>query len=179
MQSTSKLLWNFDIHLKNLFDILKKNGNRGLNWMRWDRLSLNKSQGGCVRDMEAFNLSMLGKQGWKLQHDPNSLLTHILKAKYFSRKGFLEAGIGHNPNYTWRSTWSSQNLIKLGYRLKIGDESQIDIWTSPQIRSLPTLKTSTPPSPNTEELSVKDLLNQDMVSWNTAILPFLFVKDNW
>lgn len=137
--------------------------------------TLHKSHGDLgFCDMEAFNLSMLGKQGWKLIHDPNFLLTRILNAKYFLRKGFLEAGIGHNPSYTWRSTWRSQNLIKLGYTWKIGDGSQINIWTSPWIRSVPTLKPSTPPSPNTEELSVKDLLNHDLVSWNSDLIHSIF-----
>lgn len=114
--------------------------------------------------MEAFNLSMLGKQGWKLLKDPSSLLTHILKAKYFSRRGFLEAGIDHNPSYTWRSIWSSQNLVKLDLRWKIGDGSLIRVWSEPWIRSLPFSKPSTPPLPNTDNLLVRDLMNNDLVS---------------
>jgi hypothetical protein len=79
----------------------KKNGRRGINWMRWEKLTLHKSLGGLgFRSMEAFNLSMLGKQGWKLMHDSNSLLTRTLKAKYFPRRDFLEAPLGHNPSYT-------------------------------------------------------------------------------
>lgn len=109
-----------------------------INWMRCDRLSLNKSQGGLgFRDMEAFNLSMLGKQGWKLVHDPNFLLTRILNAKYFPRKGFLEAGIGHNPSYTGGvygvpkilSSWAIHGKLEMGRKLIYGlshgsDQSQ-------------------------------------------------------
>ncbi|MCH96170.1 RNA-directed DNA polymerase (Reverse transcriptase) [Trifolium medium] len=70
----------------------KKDGCRGINWMRWDELTLHKDFGGLgFRNMEAFNLSMLGKQGWKLLIEPNSLLSRILKAKYFPRRDFLEA----------------------------------------------------------------------------------------
>jgi hypothetical protein len=126
------------------------------------------------RNMEAFNLSMLGKQGWKLLKDPSSLLTRILKAKYFPRRDFLEANIGHNPSYTWRSIWSSQNLLKLGYRWKIGDGTQINVWTAPWIRTLPGLKPSTPPLPNTEDVTVHDLLNPDLLSWNSAVIHNLF-----
>ena len=94
----------------------KKNGSRDINWLRWDKLTIHKSMGGLdFQNLEAFNLSMLGKQGWKLLNDPKSLLTRIFKAKYFPRRDFLEAHIGHNPSFTWRSIWSSQNLIKLGY----------------------------------------------------------------
>jgi hypothetical protein len=74
--------------------------NRGLNF----------------RDLKGFNLAMLGKQGWKLITNSSSLLTRVLKAKYFPRSGFLEANIGHNPSYTWRSIQSTIPLLSVGYR---------------------------------------------------------------
>jgi len=121
----------------------KKDGSRGINWMRWDKLTLHKSSGELgFRNMEAFNLSMLSKQGWKLLTDPSSLLSRILKVKYFPRRDFLDVNIGHNPSYTWRSIWSSQNLINLGYRWKIGYGSQIKVWSSPWIRPLSNPKKS-------------------------------------
>jgi len=53
--------------------------------MWWDKLTLPKNHGGLgFRNMEAFNLSMLGKQSWKLLSDSSSLLTRVLKAKYYS-----------------------------------------------------------------------------------------------
>lgn len=153
----------------------KKNGTRSINWMRWEKLTIHKSMGGLgFRNMEAFNLFMLGKQGWKLLKDPSSLLTCILKAKYFPKWNFLEANISHNPSYTWRSIWSSDNLSKLGYRWKIGDGTQINVWTAPWIRTLSGLKPSTPPLPNTEDVIVCDLLNPDLLSWNFAVIHNLF-----
>jgi len=84
--------------------------------MRWDYLTLHKSLGSLgFRNLEAFK-SMLGKQGWKLLSDSSSLLTRILKAKYFPRRDFLDATLGHNPSYTWRSLWSTQSLLTLGHR---------------------------------------------------------------
>jgi len=143
--------------------------------MRWDKLSLHKSRGGLrFRDMEAFNISMLGKQGWKLLTEPSSLLTCILKAKYFPRRDFLEANIGHNPSYTWRSIWSSQDLVKSGYRWRIGDGSHINVWNAHYIRSLPTLRPSTIPSPYMGELVVQNLLNPDRISWNNVLVYAIF-----
>jgi len=153
----------------------KKDGSRGINWMRLNKLSLHKSRGGLgFRDMEAFNLSMLGKQGWKLLTEPSSLLTRILKAKYFPRRDFLDTNIGHNPSYTWRSIWSSRDLIKSGYRWKIGDGSHINVWNDPWIRSLPTLKPSIIPSPSMAELFVNNLFNPDMSSWNNDLIHSIF-----
>jgi len=113
-----------------------KNGRRGINWKRWDKLTLHKSHGGLgFRDMEAFNLSMLGKQSWKLLTDSTSLLTRVLKAKYFTRKDFLDASLCDNPSFTWRSLWSTQHLLTLGYRWKIGDGTKINVWNMPRYKN--------------------------------------------
>lgn len=41
------------------------------------------------RDLEAFNLALLGKQGWHLLTNPASLLYRVFKAKYYPRGDFL------------------------------------------------------------------------------------------
>jgi hypothetical protein len=79
----------------------KKNGWCDINWLWWDKLTRHKSLGGLgFPDLEAFNLYMFGKQSWKLLFDSTSLLSRILKAKYFLRKDFLDVNLGHNPSYT-------------------------------------------------------------------------------
>jgi len=145
----------------------KKNGRRGINWMRWDKLTLHKSLGGLgFCNMETFNLSMLGKQIWKLLTNSSSLLTRVLKAKYFPLRDFLDASLGYNPSYTWRSLWSTQPLLTLGHRWKIGDGSKVNVWNMPWIRSLPSLKPSTPPPLYFEDLTVNYLMNPGSTSWN-------------
>ena len=72
------------------------------------------------QDFYGFNLAMLGKQGWKLLFDPNALISHIYKARYYLRRDFLKASLGNNPSFTWRSFWSSRVLLEGGCRWKIG-----------------------------------------------------------
>ena len=43
------------------------------------------------RDLRAFNLAMLAKQGWRLLHDNNSLVFQYLKARYFPRTSLFHA----------------------------------------------------------------------------------------
>jgi hypothetical protein len=124
--------------------------------------------------MEAFNLSMLGKQSWKLLSDSSSLLTRVLKAKYFPRRNFFDAPLGHNPSYTWRSLRSTQHLLTLGHRWKIGDGSKINVWNMPWLHNLPSLKPSTPPPPNYEDLKVSDLMIPGSTYWNHNFVHSLF-----
>ncbi|PNY13464.1 ribonuclease H [Trifolium pratense] len=114
--------------------------------MHWEELTLHKDFGGLgFGNMEAFNFSMLGKQGWKLLIEPNPLLSRILKAKYFPQRDFLEADIGHNPSNTWRSIWSSQSLLSLGHRWKIADD-----------------------------LTVSHLKISDLMSWKAEVIDTIF-----
>jgi hypothetical protein len=57
---------------------------RAIHWMSWEKLSAPKIHGGMgFKDLSAFNLAMLGKQGWKFITEPESLVAHIFKARYF------------------------------------------------------------------------------------------------
>jgi hypothetical protein len=63
-----------------------------LHWQRWSKLSSPKGNGGMgFRDMPLFNQAMLGKQGWRLIMNPDSLIAKVLKGKYFPQGGILSA----------------------------------------------------------------------------------------
>jgi len=53
--------------------------------------------------LTTFNVAMLGKQGWRFQTDPSSLVSRLFKARYFPNSDFIGSNIGHNPSYVWRS----------------------------------------------------------------------------
>ena len=64
-------------------------------------MCLKKKDGGLgFRDLNAFNLALLAKQGWRIIQNLNSLLHKVLKAKYFKRSCFMEAQLANNPLYT-------------------------------------------------------------------------------
>lgn len=55
-------------------------------------MCMPKEEGGLgFRDLKAFNLALLAKQGWRLQNESNSLVHRVFKAHYFLDGDFLSA----------------------------------------------------------------------------------------
>lgn len=90
------------------------NGSGGINWMRCDRLCRPKAYGGLAfKQLHNFNfnIAMLGKQGWRLLSNPQTLVSKLFKARYFPKSSFVEASLGSNPSYAWRSIMAAQKVI--------------------------------------------------------------------
>lgn len=72
-----------------------------------------------------FNLAMLSKQGWRLVKHPDSLVTRVLKARYYPKSSFLDAKLGSSSSFVWRSIWQSQEVLKKGHCWRVGDGKDI------------------------------------------------------
>lgn len=84
-----------------------------------------KGYGGCLgrgyaslkkgglgfKDLKSFNIAILAKQCWRLINDSNPLVTRIMKARYYPNTDFLNAQIGENPSYMWRSIIAGQEVL--------------------------------------------------------------------
>ena len=69
-------------------------------WVSWKHLCKSKLKGGMgFRNLQAFKLAMLAKQGWRLLMNPNSLVARVYKAKYYPHGGVLNASLGSRPSY--------------------------------------------------------------------------------
>jgi hypothetical protein len=57
---------------------------------------------------------------------PDSLVSQIMKGKYYAKDSILEVKMGPNPSYVWRSILSSCDLLKEGlyWRIGNGEKSQ-------------------------------------------------------
>ena len=54
-----------------------------------------KSNGGMgFQNLQAFNLAMLAKQGWRLLSNPDSLCAKVFKARYFPNGDVLNSKLG-------------------------------------------------------------------------------------
>jgi hypothetical protein len=111
--------------------------NKGIRWLAWDRMTRSKAQGGMeFRDLHAFNLAMIAKQGWNIMTKPHTLVSKLFKARYFPNSSFFYSKIGHNPSYTWRGIWKARHILMNGCRWRIGNGDSIRVMHEPWLRDL-------------------------------------------
>uniref|UniRef100_A0A803Q5W5 RNase H type-1 domain-containing protein n=1 Tax=Cannabis sativa TaxID=3483 RepID=A0A803Q5W5_CANSA len=104
-----------------------------IHWKAWSYLCNSKFFGGLgFRSLIHHNQALLAKQAWRVFLHPNSLLSRILKARYFKFNTFLDAKKGHSPSFTWNSLLWGRDLLVKWLIWKVGDGSTIrtlhDIW---------------------------------------------------
>ena len=73
------------------------------------------------KNLQAFNLVMLAKQGWRLLENPNSLVACMYRAKYYPHGDVLKAGLGSYPSFTWRSIMQWLEVVRKGTRWRVGN----------------------------------------------------------
>lgn len=100
----------------------KSNLQRGIRWCAWKGLCAPKELGGLgFRDFSKMNIALMAKQDWHLLTNPDSLVAHVLKAKYHPSSSFMEASLGNNSSYLWRSLWACKGLLNMGCSRLVGD----------------------------------------------------------
>jgi hypothetical protein len=110
-----------------------------VHWVAWDSLASPKCKGGMgFRDLEMFNLALLGKQGWRLITHPDSLCSRVLKTKYFRDTDFRHASVPSRASATWRAIVARRRALSNGLIQRIGDGTSISIWTDQWISGLRT-----------------------------------------
>ena len=145
--------------------------------MSWSKLCVHKSAGGMgFRKLHEFNLAMLGKQGWRLLTSPDSLVSRIFQARYFLSSSFMEAELGSNPSYIWRSILAAQNMIRSGARWRIGNGSNVRIWGDPWFPDELNPYVESPLYSNLENAFVGSLMSTSRNAWEEDILEDLFIE---
>ena len=143
---------------------------RKIHWKKWLHLCTSKEDGGLgFRDFHAFNLALLGKQGWRFIQDPYSLVYRVCKARYFPNSSFMDAKAGTNPSLIWRSILSARDTIQAGMMWKVGDGRTIKIWEDKWLPCTPARKQNGP-----NVTFVRELIDEDRGWWNESIIDATF-----
>ncbi|XP_019150981.1 PREDICTED: uncharacterized protein LOC109147777 [Ipomoea nil] len=154
----------------------KSNVVDGIHWMAWDKMCVPKKHGGMgFKRLHEFNLALLGKQGWRMLTCPDSLVARIFKARYFPNTTFYEATLGGNPSYVWRSIIASQDLVRSGCRLRIGNGRMTRVWDHPWLPDSHDPFVHSDQPAQHPDLMVADLINYDQGIWNQELISQIFI----
>jgi hypothetical protein len=141
---------------------------------RWWKICVPKNKGGMgFRDLHCFNLALLSRQCWRLLCEPESLCAQVLRAKYYPFGDLLKAKMKKGSSYTGQSIWCGIQTFKRGHIWRVGDGSEINIWTDAWIPSSPSRKIVTPRG-IAMQTKVSKLINPETRSWDEARLRSIF-----
>lgn len=129
------------------------------------------------KDLAAFNVAMLGKQGWQLQTKPDSLVSKNFKARYYPNSNYLNAKLGHNPSFVWRSILSAKVVVRQGAHWKIGSGFDIPIISEPWIGSGSSIPPVGDDMVALQPYSVDNLIDQERKVWNESLIRQLFAVE--
>ncbi|XP_074325881.1 uncharacterized protein LOC141663935 [Apium graveolens] len=159
----------------NAFSWGKGSSGKGIKWIAWEKLCMPKTQGGLgFHSLQTFNTAMLAKQGWRILTEVNPLVITILKAKYFPDDDFLNAQVGSNPSYVWRSIMSAHYAVKVGTRRRIGDGLGTRVWSVPWLPDREDGYLTTPVLSQLQDITVKGFMNTDGTNWDMDVDNGLF-----
>lgn len=139
--------------------------SKGMHWIARDQLCLSKKEGGIgFRSIEEFNLALLAKQLWRLEQNPNSLLTRVLKGRYFRNSHPFKAPKASRPSYGWRSIMAAKDLVNQGLRRTIGTGEHTLVWEDLWLPD----ETARPPTISQySDSTLRDLINPVKKEWDT------------
>ena len=98
-----------------------------IHWISWEKLTMPKCKGGLgFRDIYTFNLAILGKQGWRLVQNPDSLCVRIYSTLNISPMATCSKPKGqaqcltHGEAYckewkSWRNGWFGELVMEIGW----------------------------------------------------------------
>nr|XP_008342468.2 uncharacterized protein LOC103405271 [Malus domestica] len=139
-----------------------------------------KSEGGLgFKDLYAFNLALLTKQGWRIIKQPQSLLTQVFKARYFQELDFLHALVKSNSSYYWKNIVAARVLIYRRARRCVADGLKIKIWGDSWLLRENYAKVLSPVSLGVHlNLTVRSLmLEADHMRWNMQVVSRMFFPE--
>ncbi|XP_023883410.1 uncharacterized mitochondrial protein AtMg00310-like [Quercus suber] len=142
-----------------------------LAWLSWEKLCMPKDRGSMgFRDLKLFNLALLAKQGWRLQTNSSSLFCWVFRAKYFPPGSFMDADMGRNPFYAWRSLIAAQGVVRNGIQWQVGDGENIKVWCDKLVPKLSTYMVVSPEIQSPQVTLVKDLINKGTFEWDVDLV---------
>ncbi|XP_021728740.1 uncharacterized protein LOC110695821 [Chenopodium quinoa] len=149
---------------------------RKMHWQRWDLLCQPKGKGGLgFCDLRYFNQALLAKQLWHLHHNNETFLHRILKAKYFKHCDVLNASVGFDPSFVWRSIWGARSLLFEGLKWRVGNGYAVNVWNDAWLPGNTSAWVPMPLVDNDLSLRVCDLIDHTSNTWDVKRVNDTFI----
>ena len=117
-----------------------------------------------------FSLALLAKQLWRLVQFPDSLVSRVLRGRYYRLSSPLRVNSASKPSYVWTNISTARKLLLLGIRQKIHSGYEVKVWEDPWIPTTPA-RLAIPAAPVMHpNLRVSDLINQVSKDWDVGLL---------
>ena len=154
----------------------QKNNERKMTWISWENMCTPKVEGETgFKDLKAFNLALLAKQGWRISQNPDSLTHKVFKARYFAKGSFMDAQVGKKQSYVWRSIMVAKETIKVGSKWIIGNGRKVNIWCDRWLRLADSFKVLSPQGHNTKVVKVAQLIDNVTGTWKAELIKETFL----
>ena len=99
-----------------------------------------------------------------------SLLAQVLKAGYYPSSDFMQASLGYNPSYTWRSIHAARQVLHKGLCWRIGNGRSVRIWKDGWLPKQCGFRVWSRSNLLDENATVDSLLQEDGLGWNIPLL---------
>ncbi|GKV26106.1 hypothetical protein SLEP1_g35459 [Rubroshorea leprosula] len=114
-------------------------GERKINWVKWDRICKAKEHGGLgVKDLNKFNLALMGKWWSRLAADEEGLWKRVIREKYGGGGGHWKTWVrsgNDGGSLWWRDVQRINNAdrdnagwLAEGFSLKLGEGKEVSFW---------------------------------------------------
>lgn len=152
---------------------------RGINWIRWDGLSMSKCKGGLAfRNLYGYNVALMAKHVWKFIYNPQSLVSRLFKAKYFPDSHILQAKAGSGSSFIWQGIITARNEVLQGYRWVLGDGELINCVKDPWLVGKRDFKVDQSREYGVNVMSVKQLFLSNGRDWDSNKVRSLFSEED-
>ncbi|KAK3189008.1 hypothetical protein Dsin_028569 [Dipteronia sinensis] len=148
-----------------------------VHWVAWRKLCWGKEDVGMgFHDLHVFNSSLLAKQGWRMDKNPESLTARVMRSYNYPFSTFMRADISVGGSQIWKGLCWGRGLLDTGSRWMIGTGSLVSIFEERWIPRPSTFKVLSPKT--RDDICLVRHLKYPSGSWNDALLLDLFVKDD-
>ncbi|GKV51184.1 hypothetical protein SLEP1_g57855 [Rubroshorea leprosula] len=118
-------------------DCLRR-GDRKIAWVSWEKVCNSRKDGGLgVKDLEKFNMALLGKWRWRLVVEKEALWNRVVEAKYgiHRRRDWEGREVKMNSSYWWKALWkldkergSDEGWVYKGVVKTVGEGNDTLFW---------------------------------------------------